>query len=887
MFAGGAAAGRLISSNNVRNMQLFHELKQKFPTVPDHVVSSCIATHNANPATTSLNDLLLLHQQQQQQQQSREQSEERLNNSNNHGDHMGGRNTITAPPAEVPCPAPLDLSDDNDDNTDNVAPRSPDNEDLHGFELVVAESATSASPTTTTPHDEMHAANNMPYYPHKSPDQVKSPQCDTNGDDTETKPSAPRRFVKNQRPNNLAVKSIHNASAKNKSGSAGLHKIQPSERYNDLHTLLNSNDTTTAGLKKPPRSPVGGKHPPPVIAPKPGRPQTVASQTTDTLLMPPHSPTSNVNLSLNVVVSPSSEVEAPTPPPKPRHTTNLNMVPEAAWMQPSQSGQSGRSYTSVNLTLRPPMAEPQAPIDITSQNATLTYSTSSFDRTRGLQSRLEISVGPGGQSTVSSVRRQRPKSSYHPVLNGLVEDGVGNSVVCDGVAERISAQTTAGNLVAAGSLPNLAADEKATTVILEQQVCINRLRIELRTEKTRLVAMQREVADLEAIAAAAALVTTTTTTTTTTVATAAVTTPPTTAKVIATTDYKTEDIEVERQLQREIRHLRGQCEQLADAVDQRSQSGVPLGETSREFYQNIYTGQQGSISVTSSATADYTGRRIATVTSQGSPGAPGTPPPSTPSPGTPGRPPRPPLPYPFQRPQQPNNSQVRQQQDETEDQSCWNCSVCTFQNHPLLNKCEQCEMLRGNTPTTTHTNNPPPPPYSQHPPSTPTTPNSARTPPRSNHHSLTPPRSWLSSNNPNNAGAVTPGDNSSSSSSASTPGSTNKGYPVQQYQMLPPGYIPSPYGGPPTPLPWVFPSNSMPVNTNPAVYNMQNSAYYVANSDGFVRRSSEGSGLRPAPPIPGTPPPGPQLPPRAAHHSRSLSQPDSRHATGRSGTAHR
>lgn len=42
MFGRG---GRRPSNTNIRTMQLFHELKQQFPGIPDHVVSACIASH--------------------------------------------------------------------------------------------------------------------------------------------------------------------------------------------------------------------------------------------------------------------------------------------------------------------------------------------------------------------------------------------------------------------------------------------------------------------------------------------------------------------------------------------------------------------------------------------------------------------------------------------------------------------------------------------------------------------------------------------------------------------------------------------------------------------------------------------------------------------------
>lgn len=47
------------------------------------------------------------------------------------------------------------------------------------------------------------------------------------------------------------------------------------------------------------------------------------------------------------------------------------------------------------------------------------------------------------------------------------------------------------------------------------------------------------------------------------------------------------------QLKAEIVRLRAECERLTAAVDlyADNQNNLPLGETSEEFYRNIYTGQ--------------------------------------------------------------------------------------------------------------------------------------------------------------------------------------------------------------------------------------------------------------------------------------------------------
>ncbi|CAG9865322.1 unnamed protein product [Phyllotreta striolata] len=52
-------AGNKRQSSNVRVMQLFHELKQQFPTIPDHVVTSCITTYiQSNHQETTIADIL-------------------------------------------------------------------------------------------------------------------------------------------------------------------------------------------------------------------------------------------------------------------------------------------------------------------------------------------------------------------------------------------------------------------------------------------------------------------------------------------------------------------------------------------------------------------------------------------------------------------------------------------------------------------------------------------------------------------------------------------------------------------------------------------------------------------------------------------------------------
>ncbi|KAJ8981369.1 hypothetical protein NQ317_000236 [Molorchus minor] len=105
---------------------------------------------------------------------------------------------------------------------------------------------------------------------------------------------------------------------------------------------------------------------------------------------------------------------------------------------------------------------------------------------------------------------------------------------------------------------------------------------------------------------------------------------------------RTIDAEVEKQLLLEIKHLRFQCEQLALA-----------DKGDEEFYNNIYTGPSGPLTtdLPLSRTRQQNRRRLYY---QG--------PPMLPHPDIEG--------------------------------PKWNCGVCTFLNHPDLDKCEQCEMPR-------------------------------------------------------------------------------------------------------------------------------------------------------------------------------------------------
>lgn len=139
-------------------------------------------------------------------------------------------------------------------------------------------------------------------------------------------------------------------------------------------------------------------------------------------------------------------------------------------------------------------------------------------------------------------------------------------------------------------------------------------------------------------------------------------------------------------LRHEIQVLQDECKKMTNEVDLNSDIQVPLGETDEEFYKNIYTGQQGWVLL-------------------------------------------PPINAQFHASRRPENlhRQAREFRERCRDNVVtagmdvpggreegrmrggagegigasgegpnWTCSMCTFRNHPALDKCEECEMPRIN-----------------------------------------------------------------------------------------------------------------------------------------------------------------------------------------------
>nr|CAH7721365.1 unnamed protein product [Callosobruchus chinensis] len=436
----------------VSTMQLFHELKQRFPTVPDHVVSACIAAHRAE--RHALEDLLL-------------NAALKYTHKRQMGRRPSTLNLLHAKPPLLQEPSSPDP--DITRHQKNFGPAADHSTERRRFDVM-----------------------------NECSRDVNSQTVNQDVPRTDETPTSPKPAI---RPNHLDIKSDTLVSFKNPEDKQ--FTIQPSEKCKNVHKLLNS-----TVCDKPPRSPLSSskrfaaKSSPTKSSPTKGlasarvfpddvraRDETHTSQeaksspnesspvksslsesspakglvnaarvftdevqkplegsakarsspvrnsptkvseedsvrkevrketcstptqTTDTLLGSPNVNVSlNVNCSLDLVQTPHQVTPCDQ---QQRRTSIVQFTPSQPWLQPPSTAGTPRSYTSVNFTLRPPTSTPQDPIDITSQNSSLTYSTSSFDSQKGLQSRLQITVGPAGGGSVSSVRL-RPRSFHLP-----------------------------------------------------------------------------------------------------------------------------------------------------------------------------------------------------------------------------------------------------------------------------------------------------------------------------------------------------------------------------------------------------------------------------------------------------------------------------------------
>ncbi|XP_012253277.1 TGF-beta-activated kinase 1 and MAP3K7-binding protein 2-like isoform X2 [Athalia rosae] len=324
---------------------------------------------------------------------------------------------------------------------------------------------------------------------------------------------------------------------------------------------------------------------------------------------------------------------------------------------------NSRSYTSVSLTLRPPSSEPQPPINIRSHGSSLTYSTSSVDP-RGFQSRLQISIGPGTLGSVAAARIRppmgptRPTTLLPPTTTPQRPPGLpaGPPSQLPRPTTTVSAPTTpsvptTGILAPSTSLPTTPASSQPANF------STNLSPVNHATTSTTIADLTKspinKVADHQKQLVAEQMLRRNRLANELRAEKGKLDAMKRELQCLARPfNARTPPQEVERKLRSEIYQLQVECDRMASEVDQTSDPAVPLGETNEEFYQSIYTGQPF---------VPFAGVNSSL-------------PPPLPS--------RPPVWAP-----------VGGDRDDRDGPS-WVCRMCTFDNHPLMDKCEQCDMPR-------------------------------------------------------------------------------------------------------------------------------------------------------------------------------------------------
>ncbi|XP_063864289.1 LOW QUALITY PROTEIN: mitogen-activated protein kinase kinase kinase 7-interacting protein 3 homolog [Scylla paramamosain] len=181
-------------------------------------------------------------------------------------------------------------------------------------------------------------------------------------------------------------------------------------------------------LSSPPPPPLPPSPPPLLPPPPPPQPSTVQTSAQSTVAAVAAAAAAAAAVAAAGAAAVLLQVETRffcTPHPCPPHGAHHAPGPPAS---DGTVSVCGRSYTSVNLQLRQPSSEPQPPIQIRSSGSSLTYSTSSLDHRQGSRSSLQISIGPTG-GTISAMRtnldnkNSQANTAFHIQYSSGTEEG--------------------------------------------------------------------------------------------------------------------------------------------------------------------------------------------------------------------------------------------------------------------------------------------------------------------------------------------------------------------------------------------------------------------------------------------------------------------------------
>lgn len=337
------------SCSNISIMQLFHEMKQEFPKVPDPIVQQLV-TDNCHNRRNCIDQL---------------------------------RQVATSQPS-TPTMYP---SKSIHNNSNQQTPRSPINgvkwannkkmrEISEMFENTSISCSSSSEASTSSDSHKLKRPTTLQL--RRAPDPPSSTKSTTSTSSPTSNLSKLTSTTSSLVASTTSVSSISSTSRQN----------QMTDQFyqNQFHhnvTLDSSaakfNDSLNVQLNVT-VSPISSAPPP--VPPRP-RP---SARLTSQLNVQPEPPYTNMVDQKNSI-SPTGATSACT----------------------GTTGQ--RSYTSVNFTLRQPtsiLPSPQTPIEIQAGPSSLTYSSSSFDAKQGYQSHLKITVAGNGESCIQAVRTKQP-----------------------------------------------------------------------------------------------------------------------------------------------------------------------------------------------------------------------------------------------------------------------------------------------------------------------------------------------------------------------------------------------------------------------------------------------------------------------------------------------
>ncbi|KAG5669930.1 hypothetical protein PVAND_000220 [Polypedilum vanderplanki] len=370
----------------------------------------------------------------------------------------------------------------------------------------------------------------------------------------------------------------------------------------------------------------------------------------------------SLNVQLNVKVSPiSTKRPAPPPPPpvKPnsnnqRFTSHLSVQPEPPYtsmldpknnmMLPfgggaiASTGTTGqRSYTNVKLTLRQPSSSSSSsltPIDIQAGPQTLSYSSSSFNAQQGSESHLKITVAGNGESCIQAVRTAKNVPEINQIDTTINIEG--NYLLNDDNPQY--------RIISNPFIPQIAALPQSNERRLTEDELRQLIKRQMKQKESLECELEKEREKLQMIR----------------------------LDIITLTKPVMTHLEL-RELCDEITRLQTVCTRLSNEIDvvtsppraivntySNAPPPIPKGLVSRK-------GHSPSNSLLPHLQMDTSGLR-----------------------------------YPTNQP--PSYHDVMRGATEQQrlpidsnlinDDSKWTCTICTFQNHSLLNICETCEMPR-------------------------------------------------------------------------------------------------------------------------------------------------------------------------------------------------